>query len=148
MNTKSRIIYLFFIIVFSCAVFAGCKSDVVYPFAHDISQIIEIKIGIKREESVDSININDRYTIKNEIKEKDEFIKDFEKLKFSKNFPGDPIAIKPNDYAIIFIYKNGDSEEVHWGAQLKKLGGYEKSGRIHCDEVAFNELISKWSFDL
>ena len=112
---KIRSVFLIFIFCFFCFTlsFVGCKRNFVYPYMYDITQIVEIKIGVKKEETVNNISIDDRYDIKTEIVDKEEFFKDFENLKFNYNFPGDLITIKPNEYVIIFIYENGNSEEVH-----------------------------------
>ena len=125
-------------------IFVGCAKNFVYPYLYDVTQIVEIKIGIKREESLSDISIDNKYDVKAIIDDKEAFFKDFENLKFNNNFPGDIVDIKPNEYVIIFIYDNGDSEEIHWGAQFKIMAGNGKLGRLHCDERTFMELISRW----
>nr|MDE7380102.1 hypothetical protein [Clostridia bacterium] len=135
MKRKTKL-SLFLIIMLSllCIVFSGCKKNFTYPLMYGTSQIMEIKIGVKKQESIPSVDIEERYTIKAEINDKDEFIEDFIKLQFNDNFPGDLISVQPDSYAIIIIYDNGDSEEVNWGAQRKNKGGVEISGKVHCDK--------------
>ena len=117
----------------------SCRGDS-YSFNEPIDEIESIEI-VSAKNSLE-------FTVLKTLSEaeKENFLKEFQKIKFSNYYIGDPMSVYGN--AVKIVYKNGDYEMI-----CSDWSEYVKDGTIHflfkyCDEEDFNKLLDKfWNMD-
>lgn len=106
----------------------------------------EFKNSVDKIESIEIVSAKNslEYTVIKTLSktEKIEFIEEFQTIKFSSYFVGDPMSV--NGSAVKISYQNGDYEMVcyYWAEYVKN--GEVYSVRKSCDKKEFNELLNSF----
>ena len=116
-------------------IFTGC-SEKTYLFKNSIDEIESIEI-VSAENSLE-------FTVIKTLSEteKNDFLEQFQVMKFDSYYVGDPTSINGN--AVKITYQNGDYEMIcHYWAE------YVKNGEVYfvrksCDEEDFNKLLNNF----
>lgn len=129
---KFSFVILFLIILL---IFTGC-SEKTYSFKNPISEITTIEI-VWAENSLEFTVIKTLSEI-----EKNNFLKQFQTIKFENYYFGDPMSVHGN--AIKITYPNGDYEMIcyYWAEYVKD--GEIYSIRKNCNEKDFNQLLNNF----
>lgn len=108
-----------------------------YPFIHPTDEIDRIEI-------VDAEDIY-TFTVKKTLsdEEKDEFLKQFQKIKFTRYIIGDPLLV--GGECIKITYQSGDYEMVchFWNEYVQN--GQCHYGWYNCDQQKFLDLLNQFS---
>lgn len=121
--------------LFVLAVFTGCSGKP-YSFKESRNEIENIEI-VTAESSL-------KFSVIKTISEseKNDFLKQFEAIKFRSYYVGDPMSVNGN--AVKITYQNGDYEMIchYWSEYIKNGEVYPV--RKNCDEKDFNKLLNNF----
>lgn len=121
--------------VLALLMFTGCGATT-YSFKESVDEIESIEI-VSAENSLE-------FTVTKTLSEteKNDFLEQFQVMKFDNYYVGDPMSINGN--AVKITYQNGDYEMIcHYWAE------YVKNGEVYfvrksCDEEDFNKLLNNF----
>lgn len=130
---KTLLINLFLLVLL---VFTGCSRKP-YSFTNPVDEIESIEI-VSAENSLE-------FTVIKTLSEteKNDFLEQFQMIKFYRYYVGDPYVVNGN--AVKITYRNKDYEMIcHYWAE------YVKDGEVYfvwkgCDEEDFNNLLNGFS---
>jgi len=116
-------------------IFVGCTGKP-YLFENPVDEIERIEI-VSAENSLE-------FTVTKTLSEteKEDFLEQFQMIKFDSYYLGDPMSIHGD--AVKITYRNGDYEMIcHYWAE------YVKNGEVYfvwksCDEDDFNNLLNNF----
>ena len=123
------------LVLFVLLIFTGC-SQKTYLFKNSVDEIETIEI-VSAESSLE-------FTVIKTLSEteKNDFLEQFQVMKFDSYYLGDPMSISGN--AVKITYQNGNYEMIcyYWAEYVEN--GEVYSVRKKCDEDDFNKLLNNF----
>lgn len=131
-----KIVIALVVSLFASVIFTGCRNEKTYTFKQPNNKIVNIEI-VEAESSLEYFVIKTLSEI-----EQEDFLEQFESIKFSTYLFGDPLSVHGN--AVKITYQNDDYEIICYS-----WAEYVKNGKVYfikrfCDKEVFDELLDSF----